>query len=84
MGKSTFSKKVLYDGAVGIFTTFTVMFFVSMKLVRPGDSIENIIIQKTPELEGLNVTEKKLKSILESFGSKCLIICDGLVTMKIS
>ena len=78
MGKSTFSKKVFYDWAVGIFASFTVMFFVSMKLVRPGDSIENIIIQQTPALEGLNVTEKKLKSILETFGSKCLIICDGL------
>ena len=56
----------------------SVVFFVSMKLIRPGQSIENIIIEQTPILEALEMGERKLKNILDSFGHKCLIILDGL------
>ena len=77
IGKTTFSKKAAWDWARGIFTTFSIVFFVSLKLVQPGDAIENMIIQQTPVLQGLNVTEEKLTNILSSFGSKCLIILDG-------
>ena len=37
-----------------------------------------MIIEQTPILEGLGVTPKKIKGILETFGPKCLIILDGL------
>ena len=77
IGKTTFSKKAAWDWARGIFTTFSIVFFVSLKLVQPGDAIENMIIQQTPVLQGLDVTEEKLTNILSSFGSKCLIILDG-------
>ena len=77
IGKTTISKKIAYDWARGVFTLFSIVFFVSMKLVNPGDTIENIIIQQTPALEGLNVTEQKLKNMLQAFGNRCLVIFDG-------
>ena len=77
-GKTTLSRKISWDWAMRIFTTFSIVFFVSLKLVRPGDAIENIIIQQTPPLEGMNVTPNKLKKILDIFGHRCLIILDGL------
>ena len=40
--------------------------------------MENMIIEQTPVLEGLGITPKKMKGILETFGPKCLIILDGL------
>ena len=49
-----------------------------MKLVKPGDPIENVIIQQTPVLEAIGITHSKLRGILDSFGNYCLIIFDGL------
>ena len=77
-GKTTLSRKISWDWAMCIFTTFSIVFFVSLKLVRPGDAIENIIIQQTPPLQGMSVTPNKLKNILDTFGHRCLIILDGL------
>ena len=76
-GKTTFVRKVAWDWAKGFFTTFTIVFLVSMKLVQPGDVLENVIIQQNPVLEGLGVTDQRLKNILETFGQRCLIILDG-------
>ena len=78
MGKTTHGKKMAYDWAKGVFTAVSVVFFVSMKLVRPGDAIENIIIQQTPVVEGLSMTPVKVKAmvkaILDHFSDRCLII----------
>ena len=57
---------------------FSMIFFVFLKFVKPGEPIENVIIQQNPELEGLNVTPTKLRACFEKFGSRCLIIFDGL------
>ena len=38
--------------------------------MKPCDSIETVIIDQTPDLEGLSVTKEKLKSILEKSGEK--------------
>ena len=78
MGKTTVSKKAAYDWAMGIFETFTIVFFVFLKLVKPGDLIENVIIQQTPILESLGLEQTQLQSIFETFGSRCLLILDGL------
>ena len=78
MGKSTLGRKIAYDWAKGVFTAVSVVFYISMKLIRPGQSIENIIIEQTPILEALEIGERKHKNILDSFGHKCLIILDGL------
>ena len=77
-GKSTFCKKVAWDWARGVFIAYSIVFIVFLKLVRPGDAIENVIIQQMPELEGFCVSPRKLQSILESHGSECLLILDGL------
>ena len=53
MGKTTVSKKAAYDWAMGILKVFSIIFFVFLKLVKPGDSIENVIIQQTPMLESI-------------------------------
>ena len=78
MGKTTLMKKVGWDWARELFTTYSIVFFVFLKLVQPSDAIENIIIQQTPEVEGMGVTAHKLKQILETFGDRCLLILDGL------
>ena len=50
MGKTTLVKKVTFDWAKGIFTAVSIVFFVFLKLVNPGDAIENVIIDQTPVL----------------------------------
>ena len=78
IGKTTLLKKIGWDWALKIFGKFVIVFVVFLKLVKPGDAIENAIIQQTPVLEGLNVTKGKLKRILEESGDQCLVILDGL------
>ena len=56
----------------------SIVFFVFLKLVRPGDAIENIIIDQNPSLEGLCISRQKLENIFETFGNRCLFILDGL------
>ena len=77
-GKTSIAKKINWDWAKGVFTTFTMIFIVFLKFVRPGDAIENVIIQQTPALEGMGVSSLRLKRILETFANKCLIILDGV------
>ena len=78
MGKTMVGKKIGLDWATGIFKAFQIVFFVFLKLVRPEDTIEHIIIQQMPVLEGLGVTEDRLSAFLETFGYRCLLILDGL------
>ena len=77
-GKTTFSNKVFLDWARGILTTFSIVFFVSMKLVKPGDVIENVIISQSPTLRRLKISKPKLQTILERFSASILIILDGM------
>ena len=77
-GKTTLAKKMALDWARGVFTTFSIVLFVILKLVNPGDAIENVIIKQNFWLEGLGVTQCKLEAILNAFGGKCLLILDGL------
>ena len=78
MGKTTLGKKMTWDWAKGVFKDFSIIFFVSLKLVNPNDLIENAIILQNPELEGLGVSQQKLKALLYGFSSRILIILDGL------
>ena len=78
IGKTTLMKKITFDWAKGIFTAVSIVFFVFLKLVNPGDAIENVIIDQTPVLEGLDVTGEKIAMILKQFGPRCLLILDGL------
>ena len=78
MGKTTLGKKMASDWATGVFKDFSIIFFVSLKLVNPNDLIENAIILQNPELEGLGVSQQKLKALLNRFSDRILIILDGL------
>ena len=78
IGKTTFSKKVALDWANGKLKLFLIVFFVSLKLVHPKDTIETIIMNQIPILEGLKYTRQNLGQVLNEYGSRCLIILDGL------
>ena len=78
MGKTTLGKKVGWDWAKGLFKMFSLVFFIFLKFVQPGESIENVIIKQNPELEGLGVSPQKLRNILDRFSERCLLILDGL------
>ena len=54
------------------------VFFVFLKFVQPDETIENVILNQNPELEGLDVSVEKLRSILDRFSDRCLLILDGL------
>ena len=56
----------------------SIVFLVFLNLMNPGDSIENMIIQQTPALEGMCVRKDKIAGMLETFGGQCLLILDGL------
>ncbi len=78
MGKTTLAKKIAFDWAKGFFTKFAAVFFLFLKLVKPDTRIERILLEQNPWLEGLNVSEQKLRKIVETYGSRCLLILDGL------
>ena len=78
IGKTTLMKKISWDWAKKIFTQFSIVFFIFLKLVEPGEPIESIIIKQIPELEGMSVSPEKLKQILEIHSSRCLLILEGL------
>ena len=75
-GKSILMKRIAWDWAKGVLHVF--VFVVFLKLVNPGDSIESIIIDQYPEFKGVGLTKEKLRVILETFGTKTLLILDGL------
>ena len=56
----------------------SIVFYVALKLSKPDDPIENVIVRDTYGLKWLRVTPGKVRKILEKFGSKCLLILDGL------
>ena len=78
MGKTSLVKKIAWDWAKGYFDKVSIVFFVFLKSVKPGDLTEDAIMWQNPVLEGLHVTTAKLASILERFGPECLLILDGL------
>ena len=65
-------------GLRGLFEKYSIVFFVHLKFVKPGDSIESAIIRQHTELRGLKVSERKLRAMLQKFGDRCLLILDGL------
>ena len=78
MGKTTQCKKISWDWAMRLFTHFHIVFLVFLKLVKPGDAIENVIIKQNPYMTGLGLTEHKVRDILQLLGNRCLLILDGL------
>ena len=77
VGKTTLIKKMGWDWAKGIFNTFSIIFVAFLKFAKPGEPIENIIIESMPDLEGMNLSGRKLTTLLDKYVSECLIILDG-------
>ena len=75
IGKSTLCKKIMWDWGKGKFGSFTVVLLVFLKLVDPADAIENIVID---QCSIQNQKGQKLRALLETYGSRCLLILDGL------
>ena len=76
--KSTLMKKITFDWANGDFDSVSLVFFTALKFVKPGEAIESVIVNKTYGLKGLKVAPSKIRKILEEFGSRSLLILDGL------
>ena len=77
MGKTSLSKKIAWDWAKRLFVKVSIVFFVFLKLVKPGDFIEDAIVQQTRKFQKKQIERKKLINILEHFGHRCLLILDG-------
>ncbi len=84
MGKSTMVSKMVYDWATDAWKTFILVIFISLKLVRPGEPIENIIVDEdiNPVLYAEDYDPAMIRSILINHGEKCLIIFDGLDELR--
>ena len=84
MGKSTMVSKMVYDWATNAWKAFTLVFFISLKLVRPGEPIENIIVDEeiNPVLYDEDFSTEMIRSILKNHGEKCLLIFDGLDELR--
>ena len=54
-GKTTLMKKMGWDWATGMFKKFSIVFFVFLKLVRPCEAKENIIIRQHPVLKATDI-----------------------------
>ncbi len=80
IGKSTLTAKMVYDWAVSTWNTFALVFFISMKVINPGEAIENIIVDGniTPSLCDEEIPPEKIKKILKENGEKVLLIFEGL------
>ena len=76
-GKTSMAKQIASDWARGIFKAFAIVFFVSMKLVDPGEVLGNIIIDQN-SLGDLKITRENLNDIFDQIGSDCLLIIDGI------
>ena len=75
VGKSTLLKKVAWHWAAENFRSFRVVLFATLKLLCSNDTIEDIMIQQNDILRD-EITPEKLRSILEKFGTRCLLIFD--------
>ncbi len=59
---------------------FSLVFFISMRVVNPGDPIESIIIDENivPSVYAKTYPMDKIVNILDKHGEKCLLIFDDL------
>ena len=74
-GKTMLCEKLAFDWARGVFIRFSIVLFISMKLVNPTTPIENVIVRQYNE-KGLSITEQTIRFVLEQLGEKALVIVD--------
>ena len=83
IGKTTFSRKIIYDWANDKWNeseleSILLLFLVTLKYIGPDQSIEEMIKQQHKCLI-LNeeISSQKLKEILKKCGKECLVILEG-------
>ncbi len=83
IGKSTIASRMAYEWAVSTWKMFSLVFFISMKVVNPGDPIENIIVNGnvTPSLYDAEYSPAEIKKILKEHGEKILLVFEGFDEM---
>ncbi len=79
IGKSTMTAKMVYDWAGSTWNLFTLVFFISLKVINPGDPIENIIVDGniTPSLCDEEIPPEEIRKMLKENGDKVLLIFEG-------
>ncbi len=79
IGKTTLVSKMVYDWAVSAWKMFSIVFLISMKIINPGDTIENIIVDKnvTASLYSGEYEASQIKQLLKEHGQECLLIFEG-------
>ncbi len=78
MGKTTLAKKVTFDWATDNFKRFEMVFFIRLKLMSSGNTLEQALLEQNPWLVGLRFSEAKLREMLKQFQEKILLVLDGL------
>ena len=68
LGKTTFCKKLAWDWAKGHLTTFSITFCIRLKLVKPGQTIEDILMQQCPSFRQQGVGLYDVRQLLDKFG----------------
>ena len=77
IGKTSLARRLEWEWAKGDFKMFSIVFFVSLRLMKHDDMIENIILRQNEFLRKMRFNRCKLRKLLETFGEKCLLILDG-------
>ncbi len=79
IGKSTLVKKIVYDWANDILQTFKLILWVSLKLLNPWETVENVITDECLGMLGMEhgVEAYHMRNILKQFGKQVLLILDG-------
>ena len=76
LGKTTFCKRLASDWAKGHLTTFSITFYIRLKLVKSGQNIEAVLIQQCPSLRQQGVGPYDVRQLLDKFGERSLVILD--------
>ncbi len=77
IGKTTWLRKIACDYSKGTFAYFKFVFMIILKAAIPGDTIQNIIVQQHPALEGNKISPEEIGDLLENHGDQCLLLLDG-------
>ena len=77
MGKTSIARRMEWDWSKGNFTRFELVFFVSLRLMKQENHIENLILRQNESLRKMSVSPGKLRKRLETSGENCLLILDG-------
>ena len=77
MGKISVMRRIEWEWGKGKFKRFRLVLLVSLRLMKPNDKLEDIILRQHLRLREIPFTPEKLRRILEVYGHECLLLLDG-------